>query len=79
MSTQLAMAAVVFSPESPLRSLSKLGWGEEGLPLLPVTPKPALALAISRFHCPSEVFNLDHLPKKRGCSIFAAIFKQIHT
>ena len=79
MSTQLAMVAVVFSPELPLGSLSKLGWSEEGLPLLPVASKPALAHAISRFHGPSEVFNLDHLSKKCCCGILAAIFKQIRT
>jgi hypothetical protein len=77
MSTELAMVAVVFPPELPLRSLSKPGWSEEGFPLLPVASKPALALAISRFHGPSEVFNFDHLSEKCCCGILAAIFKQI--
>jgi hypothetical protein len=80
MSTVLAMEAKVYSPKLTLPgSLSKLLWSKKVSPLLPLASKPTLALAISRFHGPSEVFNFDHLSQKCCCGIPATIFKQIRT
>jgi hypothetical protein len=79
MSTQFAMVPIIFSAELSGSGASELAWSEKCLPTLPVTSKPALAVAISRFHGPGKIFNLNHLPKKCRCGILAAVFKQICT
>ena len=79
MTTELAVIAVVFSPELTLCCLAKLGWGEKRLTLLAVAAQPHLTIAVSRRHSPGQVLDLHHLSKQSGSRIRAPIHKEICT
>ena len=61
MSTQLAVVAIVFSPERTLSCLAKLSWRKEFLTLTAVATKPPFAISLSRCYRPGQVFDLDDL------------------
>jgi hypothetical protein len=77
MSAQLAVVAIVFSSKFSLGSLSDLGRSEESLSFLAATSNPTLPFAVSRFHGPREVLDLDHLPKKCCRGVRATVLKKI--
>jgi hypothetical protein len=73
------MIAVILTTKFPLGGSSKLGGLKEFLSLLLIAPKPALAVAISRFERPRQILDLDQLSEECRSSIPTTINKQIRT
>lgn len=77
MPAQLAMKAIVSTPEMTVSRLAKLGWREERIPFLACAAKPTAAFFIVLFERPRQIFNFDKLSDKCRASVMTAAVHKV--